>query len=152
MNINEIREEYKTQDNRCTAYPIYVTVQSLICAGIMDESYGCYGESKIKYEYGHPDWDEAPFKSKDDAAEWVRESFEAEDADEIADQLNKIVEFPMLYIWTDEQVFLTIKGAEDYIARNRHNLQEVRTYVKHFSDRNLEMREVLNSIDFKIKD
>ena len=53
MNLEELKQEYATQDNRATAYPIYVTVQELICIGVVAEGYSpnCpYGDGEVKIE------------------------------------------------------------------------------------------------------
>ena len=54
MSLEELKKEYATQDNRGTAYPIYVTVQELRCVGVMADGYSAscpYGDGVTKTEY-----------------------------------------------------------------------------------------------------
>lgn len=123
MKLQELIKEYETQDNRCTAYPIYVTVQSLRFVCVVDPLY-------------------APSESNGDFYIQEEESSEDEYSEKVL----------CLYMYQDEEVFLTIKGAEEYLNANKHNLFRPRTYVKHFHRRNWEMRELLEEIGFKTKD
>jgi hypothetical protein len=57
MNLEEFKKEYETQDNRGTAYPLYVMVQELVCIGVMADGYSVncpYGDGENKTEYKHP--------------------------------------------------------------------------------------------------
>ena len=62
-DIEELKKEYATQDARSTAYPIYVTVQELVCVGVFADGYSAscpYGDEEMKTEYrinndGDPD-------------------------------------------------------------------------------------------------
>jgi len=54
------------------------------------------------------------------------------------------------YIWHPVEFFLTAEGAGEYIKNNRHNhIGNLRIYVNHFDRRNLEMRGLLNELNFK---
>jgi hypothetical protein len=63
MNIEELKKEYAEQDNRLTAFPIYVSVQELHCVGVMADGYSAvcpYGDGETRVEYkinadGEPD-------------------------------------------------------------------------------------------------
>ena len=143
--LEELKKEYATQDNRGTAYPIYVTVQELVCIGVMDSDYSVNcpygdGENKIVYK---TDFMEGSFDTKQELSEAHRE----ETGEEI--DLNEIEELNCGYIWTDREFFLTIKGAEEYMKANAHNHGKLRTYVKHFERRNFEMRGLLDELGFK---
>lgn len=144
--IKEIRKEYLTQDNRATAYPIFVTVQEQVCIGVIRDGYSVYcpyGDGTNKLVYTH-DYIEGEYDSKEELIEQIREDYE----DEAEDQIDEIDEHKLGYIWIDREWFLTIKGAEEYIKANKHNLGKTRTYVHHFHRRNFEMRELLEAINF----
>ena len=152
MNIEELKKEYATQDNRATAYPIYVTVQELFCVGVMKDGYSAkcpYGDGETKIEYRHEDYEDTWDNKQDLIYEIVRETH-PERAREMID--NEIEELTIGYIWIDVEFFLTIKGAEEYIKANAHNHGKLRTYVKHFERRNFEMRDLLKEIGFKVND
>ena len=127
MNIKDLREEYQKQDNRATAYPIYVTVQELVSIGVIADGYSVncpYGDGETRTEKRYePDENEVD-----------------------------VEDVQVGYIWVDREWFLTIKGAEEYVKANRHNHGKLRTYVHHFERRNFEMRELLKGLHFKIRD
>ena len=132
MSIEELKQEYASQDNRATAHPIYVTVQELTCIGVMANGFSPIGEdSEIIMEHSCDNCDE----SCDE---------EGQNAEHCKEDL------PMGYMWLDVEFFLTIKGAEEYMKANAHNHGKLRTYVKHFERRNFEMRELLKDIGFKV--
>ena len=149
LKIEKMQNKYATQDNRGTAFPIYVTVQELQFACIFDNSYGHNREGEIKFHYNYEDSDCDWFDSKDDCAKHVEEAGDSENVDSM---INSIDEYPCLYLWTDVEFFLTIKAAEEFIKSNAHNMGRTRTYVKHFHRRNFEMRELLNLTGFRTKD
>ena len=141
-----LRKEYAEQDNRCTAYPIFVSVQELHCVGPMKEGYGAscpYGDDQTKTVYRFEDF-EGEYQTKEEIIKFLKE-------DGREDEAHKIEEFQLGYIWHSIQFFLTIKGAEAYIKANKHNHGELRTYVHYIALRNYEMRELLENIDFKTK-
>ena len=119
--LEELKKEYETQDNRATAYPIYVTIQELVCIGVMADGYG------VNCPYGD--------------GETRTEKIGEEDSETAL----------MGYIWVDREFFLTIKGAEEYMKANAHNHGKLRTYVHHFERRNFEMVGLLKELGFKIK-
>lgn len=148
MKIEELKKEYATQDNRATAYPIYVTVQELVCIGVMADDYSISGDGENKIEYringdGEPDVCE----TKEQAIDLLKEEFQGIELDEA---IKNIEELNVGYLWIDVEFFLTIKGAEEYIKANAHNHGKLRTYVKHFERRNFEMRNLLEELGFKV--
>lgn len=149
MNLAELRKEYAEQDNRITAYPIYVTVQELVCIGVMAEGYSVNGDGVNKTQYKHPEY-ESPFDSLDEFKEQIHK--DCEDYVEAENIITDIQEINLGYIWHPVEFFLTIKGAEKYIKANAHNHGELRTYVGHFERRNFEMRGLLEELGFKTKD
>lgn len=150
--IEKLREEYATQDNRMTAYPIYVTVQEWHCVGVMENGYSVVcpygdGETIAKYRLLDGDLDAPEFNSEEELKKYYKEET---DYGEVPDK--EIQEYQLGYIWIDVEFFLTIKGAEEYMKANAHNHGKLRTYVKHFERRNFEMRGLLEELGFKVKD
>ena len=148
MNIEELRKEYATQDNRMTAYPIYVMVQELVCIGVMAEGYSVncpYGDGETKTEYRHEEDCESTFSSKNDLMEHLKE-------EGCEDKYDDFEQIEVGYIWHPVEFFLTVKGAKEYMKANAHNHGKLRTYVGHFERRNFEMRGLLEEIDFRVKD
>ena len=147
--IEKLKQEYATQDNRATAYPIYVTVQELVCVGVIADGYSVicpYGDGETITKFRPKDGDcEAP--EVDTEEELIKlmkdEGWENPEKEEI-------MEYQLGYIWVDREFFLTIKGAEEYMKANAHNHGRLRTYVNHFERRNFEMRELLKELGFKI--
>lgn len=122
MTIEALKKEYAKQDNRSTAFPIFVTVQELVCVGVIADGYSVH----------------CPYGDGEERIETVDE-----DDPERKRKLN------MGYIWVDREWFLTIKGAKEYMKANAHNHGKLRTYVHHFERRNFEMRELLENLGFK---
>jgi hypothetical protein len=152
MKIEEIKKQYSEQNNACTAYPIYIVVQELQFICVLDDSYGHNRDGEIRFEYSYEDWEDAPFKSKGDAVESILEHYGEETASIKNKMISSIEEFPCLYLWVDVEYFLTRNGAEEYLKMNQHNLGKTRTYVRHFSRRNHEMRFLLDHMGFKTED
>uniref|UniRef100_A0A6M3XI14 Uncharacterized protein n=1 Tax=viral metagenome TaxID=1070528 RepID=A0A6M3XI14_9ZZZZ len=96
--------------------------------GVFEDGYSpCGDDSEIKYEH---DCDDCP-KYCDPEPEHCEK------------------DVPVGYMWFDIEFFLTIKGAEEYMKADSHNHGKLRTYVKYFSRRNFEMRELLGELGFK---
>ena len=147
--IKGLREEYKTQDNRITAYPILVLVQEQSCIGVMAEGYSVncpYGDGETRTQYKHQDL-EGCYESRDEIiaalGEYELESIELKIA------IKQIEEINVGYIWHTVECFLTIKAAERYIQANAHNLYNPRTYVTHISYRNYEMTKLFEEVGLK---
>lgn len=155
MNLEELKKEYLSQDNRATAFPIYVTVQELFCVGVMLEGYSAicpYGDGETRTEYYiDGDGDRDAYETKEEAIESLKEQFE-DDPVSLGEAVENIRELNIGYIWTPVEFFLTIKGAEEYMKANTHNHGKLRTYVHHFERRNFEMRELLKELGFKTED
>lgn len=132
MNIKELKKEYETQDNRITAYPIYVTVQELMPVGVIEEGYSVYGDGETILE------------CPNDCEFHCDDCIDSKETCELTLQMG--------YVWQNIEFFLTIKGAEDFIKADGHNHGKLRTYVKHFNRRNYEMNDLLKEIGFKCED
>ena len=77
--LKELKEEYYQQGNRCTAYPIYVTVQELQFVAVGRKGYGSCGDTEEVYEYTHPDNDcGGTWKSKEEVVDWLKDYHEYE--------------------------------------------------------------------------
>ena len=149
--LEQLKEEYANQDNRCTAYPIYVTVQKQICVGVIADGYSVncpHGDGETRVEYYHEIFEDSHCDTLEEAQQALIEYY-GEDATK---EFKNIKELNCGYVWTDVEMFLTIKGAEAYMKANSHNLGKCRTYVKWFETRNHEMRGLLKEIGFKVKD
>lgn len=149
--MKELINEYVNQDNACTAYPIYVALQELQFVCIFDESYGTNSQGVIKYHYTYED-QEGWSDSKEECVDQLIEYMKGCTQEEIDRAINNINEFACFYMWIDIEYFLTKKGAENYLKLDRHNLGRTRTYIKHFSNRNKEMRKVLDFCGLPICD
>ena len=152
MTIEELKKEYAEQDNRMTAYPIYVRVQELRFVGVIADDYDVRGDGETKTEYlinydGDPD----SYDTKEEAIDSLKEQYE-DDKKSFEQAVEDIQELNMGYIWHTAEFFLTIKGAEEYMKANKHNHGKLRTYVCHFERRNFEMRELLSELGFKVND
>ena len=147
--LDELRLEYKMQDNRATAYPIYVTVQELVYVGVMADDCGVYcpyGDGETAISYRHPDFEDL-YENESDLIEEMHTYYE--DKDKVASEMSNIESLDIGYIWVDREFFLTIKGAEEYIKANGHNLGKTRTYVHHFSYRNKEMNKLFDELGLR---
>jgi len=130
VDLEKLKKEYAEQDNRATAYPIYVAVQELKAVGIFEEGYSPVGDdNKIKYEH---DCENCPNYCEPEPEYCPKD-------------------VRMGYMWFDIELFLTIKGAQKYIEADAHNHGKMRTYVKCFNRRNYEMRELLKEIGLKTR-
>ena len=49
--LEKLKEQYENQDNRATAWPIYVVVQELIPVGVIADDYSVIGEGETITEY-----------------------------------------------------------------------------------------------------
>jgi len=156
MSLEELKKEYATQDNRGTAYPIYVTVQELRFVGVLGDGYSAscpYGDGVTKTEYviNHDD-DPDAFNSQEEAEASLKEQYSEDDEkDKLKEAIANIQEINCGYIWHPVEFFLTIKGAKEYMKANKHNHGKLRTYVHWFENRNFEMRWLLEEIGFKVK-
>jgi len=149
--LEDLKKEYENQDNRFTAFPIYVTVQELKCIGVLNDGYSVccpYGDGETKIEYKHPSY-EGTFENEEDLLNQMLEDNGEEYAN---NESGNIESLTVGYIWHPVEFFLTIKGAEEYMRANKHNHGKLRTYVDYFERRNFEMRGLLKELGFKTND
>jgi hypothetical protein len=128
--MESLKYKYAKQDNRGTRWPIYVTVQELIPVGVFDDGYSVIGDGETHIEYPCEECGGNCMKRLQHHPESVQVG----------------------YVWQDIEFFLTIDGANNFIALDKHNHGKLRTYVKHFSRRNFEMNNLLSDIGFKVED
>jgi|GEM_PF-6605810 len=139
--IEELKTEYAAQDNCATDYPFYVQVQELTFIGVIAEEYSpaCpFGDSKIKYEHNCEDCK--------DIDVCLGEDFEREEPERCVHDKR------CGYIWIPVEFFLTLKAAREYMSRNTHRHDKLRTYVMPFERKNYEMRGLLKELGFKTSD
>ncbi len=155
MILEELKKEYMEQENRCTAWPFYVIVQEKFCAGVIGEGYdvNCpYGDGEAKMKYiANPGGETSYFTSIEEAVISLSEAY-GDDLDSLKDAVEEIQEVNLGYIWRDVEIFLTVKGANEFIESDKHNHGELRTYIKPFHRKNHEMRGMLEEVGFKVKD
>jgi len=151
MIIEELKKEYATQDNRGTAYPFYVQVQELRFVGVIADGYSVscpFGDGETKEEFKHPDYE----GTYDNEQELLDEMVEGNGKEYANNECANIEVLNCGYVWHPVEFFLTIKGAEEYMAANKHNHGKLRTYVSCFERRNYEMRRLLKELGFKTQD
>jgi len=151
MDLQKLKEEYATQDNRGTAYPFYVQVQELRFVGVIADGYSAscpFGDDETKEEFKHPDYEGA----YDSEQELLDQMLEENGQEYANNECSNIEVINCGYVWHPVEFFLTIKGAEKYMNANKHNHGKLRTYIAWFERRNYEMRGLLEELGFKVKD
>lgn len=153
FELDTLKEEYSNQDNRATAYPIYVTVQKRFFVGMIEEGHSVCcphggGETNIEYIVDRNS-DIQNFDSYKEAIQCILDDHEDNECEEAISEIENIKEVMCGYIWIDIEFFLTIKGAEEFMKSDSHNHRKLRTYVKCFNRKNYEMRDLLKTIGFK---
>lgn len=137
VELHDIGQQVRTQDNRCTADPIFV-VQGLKRIGpIMPE----YSVDRLMYH----DWQETEtyYHDKPDPEKWAE-----------LDRLNKDGRLPSgvtaggyIELWEDVQWCFTELGCKQYLEKDGHNVRrvydDVRIYAKCLR-RNSEMISIRN--------
>jgi hypothetical protein len=129
--LKELVAETNSQDNAGTAYPIIVLVQELKPIGVMNDDYklACDG---ITIE---------------DPSEECR--FCTGIGDECNPDDCPLDNNRMGYAWVTVTFCFTVKGAEDYFKANGHNHGELRTFIDHISDRNVELQNICKELKIK---
>ena len=116
--LRELGKELLTQDNRATKDPVFLVQQRR-------RIYGLDSEYAEKFTWvGEDDYKEA---DPDTAARLEREFSEADYPDE---SFEGYIRVGYQDIWETETVFFTLKGAEEYMKNQRHNLKHPRIYVE----------------------
>ena len=116
MDIKELKKEYATQDNRSTAYPIYVTVQELFCVGVIADGYSVNcpcgdGKTITKYRLEDGDCDAPEFDSEEELIKYYKEN-----DNERRVRYIDIQEYQLGYIWIDVE-FYTVNFREPKTSR-----------------------------------
>ena len=93
MTIDDLKREYEAQDNRSTAYPIYVSVQELVHIGVIADGYSVccpFGDGENRTEYKHPDID-GSFENEEELIKALDEYYgEDEDKDKLNSEIANI--------------------------------------------------------------
>jgi hypothetical protein len=111
---DEIAERLRTQDNRCTAEPIYLVQQRKRIYGV-DENY----TEKIAWVSSDEGIEASPEEAKAADERYEESGQEPEDFSRVG------------YVdeWEFVTACLTLKGAEAFIAAQKHNLTDPRIFV-----------------------
>ena len=107
----EIAKELRTQDNRATSYPIYLVQERRRIWGM---------DSAFAENYAWVDVDDSENIADDEQAEELEQR-------EFDDGKWEKVYYKDIFV--TDQPFLTLKGAESYMAKERHNLESPRIFV-----------------------
>lgn len=155
--LNELQNNLKTQDNRCTIKPFFYTIQEdkeiVVPDGYGDEVWILDGEVCLRTEddikkiiFECNDWD---LKNKKDNLFY--EELSCDEIEEILND-NNYYKVNVDIINTYSNCFLTEKACEKYIKYNKHNLINPKSYVDH-AFRNPEMEKLITFIEnLKIMD
>lgn len=113
--IKEIGERVRTQDNQCTADPIYlVQVRSRLYG--FDTQWS--DDNSVWIQHGYGEADEQLSKELED--EWMNTSKEPEDWYRTS----------YIDIWEFVQPFFTMDAAQEYIIKNKYKYNnELRVYI-----------------------
>ncbi len=115
--LSDFIKRYKNQDNRCTAFPIYIKLQSAEMVPVHENS--DYDELK----YYHPEFsDGSYFDSKSDLIKYLKENDYTEK--QIKENLLSLEEVPLKKVWVDRNIFFTIDGYNEHLRLNKHNYGE----------------------------
>lgn len=150
-NIEALRQEYETQDNAHTGYPIYWLVQEQCCIGRIEDGCSACGSSdtETRKYWSRPD-DEEQFESRAEAIDSFVDDYK--NAKELAVEISKIESYWLGYAWFPVTFCFTKEGAEDYMRREAHNHGRLRMCVEHVPRRNYELRGVMEHVGFKMND
>jgi hypothetical protein len=133
--LDELPAKYAKQDNRMTAYPTIVLIQTLRPVGVIADGYSVVGDGETREE---------PNVECDDCQYY--ETCECENHGDYGCKAEKV---QMGYVWMTVEVCFTLEAAEDYIKRDGHNYGKLRTWVDHINVRNCELREVCRVLGLK---
>lgn len=125
----EMAQDIRTQDNACTAEPIYIVQQRQRMYGIDPD---LCDDGKIVWLDLMNDHEELSGEEAEFLEKAYQKNFE---------EPENFTRTGYIDQWEFVQPFFTRKGAEEYIEANRHNLKEPRIYVDS-AYRNKEWQEV----------
>ncbi len=156
MDISKLREEYNTQDNRGTRWPIKVLVRSLEEVGIL-ENYNDVDYAKIEAVYKHPVYHPEWTTNPDDVGDAIRTKMNDEyNCTTIDAMIAYEIDSEIIYkyrVWAYQDVkaspFLTVKAAKEYIERDSRNLFEPTYHIDCISPENHEMIALLQELGLK---
>lgn len=129
------QDEIRLGLNAFTAYPLYIVYDQIFTVSEYNSSYGqsttCFNYSEIFVRHDNEGREK---KAEKNTAEW----------DKPKGKWSEVVKksFHDRFV----TVCFTRKGAEDFIAAERHNLQNPRIYVQYAERRNLELHKILHAL------
>lgn len=136
MEMKDIAQEMKTQDNRATARPYIIVLQERQSIVVPEG----HGGDVLQY------WSGRDCESFDSMEEFERVCLENEiEGEEKEKYKNSLEPYWLKYYWEDKNWFFTYKGYERHLELNRHNYGKIRNYVK-YVHRNPEFEKVYNMI------
>ena len=175
VTLEEVANEYVTQDNRSTAFPIaYIVSETTEVVNNDGEQFYVYMDGDIAkydstedisllndaYEYSEVDDVDSYEDDHDEFADEIAKRDEIEAAfEEIDGSHYDLEEFVHQYIDDDadgirydvervykgKQMFLTLSGVQAHISSNGHNMYNPRSYVV-WVNRNHEMTMIINDL------
>jgi hypothetical protein len=130
--LRAMAEQMRTQDNACTADPIFIVYERERIYG-MDPEYS----EDVVWINAHDYFEADEKKTKALNRYWSKHYQNHRNWTRTA------------YIDRDrfDQAFFTRRAAEEYIQRNSHNLKKPHIYVEHIDRRNPEMRAVRDFLE-----
>jgi len=134
-SLEEVANEYVTQDNLCTAHPIGFIVTDL------EEVYNHDGDGDAFYVVWN--YDRFNFSSREEMEEFMEENG-IEDEDEFDEIISQdLVRSPNNY---HQQIFLTKSGVEEHMRSNAHHYNEPKSLLIHAAWRNPDMDALIGAL------
>lgn len=136
--LQAIGQLLRTQDNRCTANPMFC-VQVLERHGPMLPE---YSDTRMYHNWDHT---ETYYEDRPDPEEWKR----MKALDEAGKLPDHVTAGGYIEEWKTVQVCFTEDGCKRYLELDGHNLRHyfgVRIYAESFGGRNVEMLEIRKAL------
>lgn len=125
--LHILNSDESSRKARATSHPIFYVQEKKWTSSIevdgVSELVHPFEDAEIKTEYYDPNSAES-FESLED----LRHSCDS--LEEFNKTMESVIEHEALYVYVDVCAHLTEEAANLYIAQNKHNLREPRTYVK----------------------
>lgn len=117
--LHAIGKLLRTQNNRCTASPMFIVQQR--------RSYQCEADEGDVVEWRNADWE----KADDEEAARLEELHDERDySDEAVDALKGWTRMGLKFYWEFCMAAFTEEGCKEYLRQNGHNLREPRIYAE----------------------
>ncbi len=137
--ISSIGEQLRTQDNRCTANPMFIVQEQ--------RSFGCEPGEGDKNIWLDGDWEEADEETSAQLDE-LNDAFEWELEEEQVAMLKRYTKRGIKHFWEFCMASFTEQGCKRYIELDGHNLTKPRIYAMSWNrcPEMLEVRKFLMAI------